>query len=172
MCSTDTVLIVFCIFFFQILWKVRHCCLWEIRTYLSLSLENLLVSLFLDKIFSTIYPLRSKHQWTFCIRKEQQTPPQTVVYVTVPYTGFWFSLFTWSVYVFLNCLAFALPFDLFHYYCKWYFSKSFTKTNHCNKNISLVYSLITSNLEWMNHDRAVQHQIKWTYCAEMTLDMK
>lgn len=114
MCSTDIVLIVFCIFSFQILWKVRHCCLWEIRTYLSLSLENLLVSLFLDKIFSTIYPLRSKHQWTFCIRKEQQTPPQTVVYVTVPYTGFDFPfspglcMFSWTA----SLLVFPLTYSI------------------------------------------------------------
>lgn len=114
MCSTDIVLIVFCIFSFQILWKVRHCCLWEIRTYLSLSLENLLVSLFLDKIFSTIYPLRSKHQWTFCIRKEQQTPPQTVVYVTVPYTGFDFPfspglcMFSWTASLLLFPLTYSI----------------------------------------------------------------
>lgn len=104
-----TVLILLCVFSFQILWKVRHCCLWEIRRYFSLSLENLLVSLSYDKIFSTICPLRSKYQWTFCIRKEKQTPPQTVVYGTMPCSGFGFSLFTKSVYILLHYPALLFP---------------------------------------------------------------
>lgn len=102
--------------------------MWEIRRYFSLSLPNLLISLSLDKVFSSIYSLRSENLWTFYIREEPQTSPQMVIYGTVPCSGIKFSLFTKSVYILLSCPALVFP-STYSTTIASDIPQSFTKTN-------------------------------------------